>query len=1005
MNKRLVLLISIFAAILIFTNGARQMLRTPMAGSDEAGEEAVLPVDVTDVFSVGSSESPEKGLTAVTPPPQLLETTPSHETADPPVAVQSTAPLLDVSFSDQPVQDQSNTDFEPQSSNPTISSLLPTPLPTATPLTDESISDLPNVSDDLQALYGQRSSQSMPTIQGPFTQALTTSEDRVEVTLTVSSNQADTVKEAVLSLGGSVTAAYEIWIDAWIPIDIIPQVAALPGVTRVSTPLRTLYDDSLLPLEHAQVVSPLAGSVITQGVALTKADTWHAVNILGDGVKVAIIDFFADYEDAQANGELPASINLFTAYVPLDRSSNHGTAVAEIIYDMAPGAQLTFASADTPAAMAQTIRSLAEAGNQVISSSVGYIGADAGDGIGPLADAIAYARSLGTLYVQSAGNYAYNSHWDGYFQDTDGDNIHEFSSGVETLEFDLVIAAGDARPITIYLRWNDWNAERSGNANQQDYDLELLRWNETSNDWDLIAASTVAQRDPETKPTPFEMLQGSIDGGRYGIRVRRIAASENAVLDLWVLNPEHSSWQGVAPVSARTLTDPAAAPFAFSVAAVNKVVPYSLEFYSSRGPGRGPGGTFDIGADQPRAASFARVDTWTYGAEGFAGTSAATPHVSGLAALVFSSCPTCTPERVQAYLENHTVDMGQSGYDYFQGYGRILLGSPLDLSPLPAGDVSSLINAINTANNVGIGVIHLESAHLYSLLASIEDDVSYGPSGLPVITGDVTIIGNGSIIERDANAPDFRLFRVAETGRLELQNITLRGGQSAGNSSGAGIFNRGLVYATDVTFLENRPSNTYTYAGAIYNDGILYITGSTFSGNSAQLGSSIYNAKTVSVLDSYFYDASYAPLFNGAYEGIITLSGSTVDADSHYGPGIYNDGGKLIIYNSTIRGHGAGIQAWGSTASTTVTNSTISDNKSDGGIVNLGGAELVLDGVLLTHNYNYNDEGGALHNEGTVTITNSTISYNRGGGLYHAPTKPGQNLTINNSCIFRNYRG
>lgn len=59
------------------------------------------------------------------------------------------------------------------------------------------------------------------------------------------------------------------------------------------------------------------------------------------------------------------------------------------------------------------------------------------------------------------------------------------------------------------------------------------------------------------------------------------------------------------------------------------------------------------------------VSSWDY----FDGTSMATPHVSGVAALVFGSHPTATPAQVETILKNTAQDLGTPGYDTTYGYG------------------------------------------------------------------------------------------------------------------------------------------------------------------------------------------------------------------------------------------------------------------------------------------------------------------------------------------------
>lgn len=55
----------------------------------------------------------------------------------------------------------------------------------------------------------------------------------------------------------------------------------------------------------------------------------------------------------------------------------------------------------------------------------------------------------------------------------------------------------------------------------------------------------------------------------------------------------------------------------------------------------------------------------------FNGTSSATPHVAGLAALILSVNPELTATDVEYIIKNSTDDIGSSGYDYYTGYGRI----------------------------------------------------------------------------------------------------------------------------------------------------------------------------------------------------------------------------------------------------------------------------------------------------------------------------------------------
>src|SRR5437016_330136 len=152
-----------------------------------------------------------------------------------------------------------------------------------------------------------------------------------------------------------------------------------------------------------------------------------------------------------------------------------------------------------------------------------------------------------------------------------------------------------------------------------------------------------------------------------------------------------------------------------------------------------------------------------------------------------------------------------------------------------AGDVACLIAAINTANANGeVNLIRLESG-AYTLTA--ENNFTDGPNGLPSITSPLTIGGNGSgntVIERAATAPQFRVFHVAQSGRLNLEDLTVRGGLRGGmvEFGGGGILNRGTLVITHCAVTDNFSSTvSSTGGGGIASLGRLFIAGSTVANN------------------------------------------------------------------------------------------------------------------------------------------------------------------------------
>lgn len=75
--------------------------------------------------------------------------------------------------------------------------------------------------------------------------------------------------------------------------------------------------------------------------------------------------------------------------------------------------------------------------------------------------------------------------------------------------------------------------------------------------------------------------------------------------------------------------------------------------------------------DQEAATVVSAPPTTGSGYEAWNGTSMATPHVSGVAALLWSACPDCTNVQIREAMTATALDLGELGRDIAYGYGLV----------------------------------------------------------------------------------------------------------------------------------------------------------------------------------------------------------------------------------------------------------------------------------------------------------------------------------------------
>ncbi len=141
------------------------------------------------------------------------------------------------------------------------------------------------------------------------------------------------------------------------------------------------------------------------------------------------------------------------------------------------------------------------------------------------------------------------------------------------------------------------------------------------------------------------------------------------------------------------------------------------------------------------------------------GTSMASPHVAGLAALIMSYAPQLSADEVRVLIETTTDDLGPTGPDDFFGEGRINAWSALMVAPLPFGIQSStpLDGAVDAriailddgVTPIGWRAIDLTFDGVASFFKAGDFTVSVLPSGVTPTIASVTGVAMVSTITLD----------------------------------------------------------------------------------------------------------------------------------------------------------------------------------------------------------------------------------------------------------------
>ena len=482
--------------------------------------------------------------------------------------------------------------------------------------------------------------------------AVSTEAGSIRVVVETLPGRADDVTQLAKELEVPVEAVYENLVQLLAPVTLLETLAGADSVMLIRLPFESV---------------PL-GSVTGEGVSLIGADSWHAAGFTGAGVKVAILDLGFEGYTSLLGSELPASVVTHSCRSGgITAGGVHGTAVAEIVYESAPNAQLYLVNIQTFVEFGNCVDWLKGQGIDIVNFSAGFTGSGPGDGTGAVNDIVSAAKSQGILWVNSAGNEA-QQHWAGPWIDGDGDDFLNFSVTDETNQINAF--AGEV--ISVVLKWDD-----PFGTSCNDYDLQLrdasLSLVATSLDFQDFCTSGISR-------FPVEFIEYVAPStGAYHVVVTRFNADGSANFHLYSQNDFHSCANGGLQycVKAGSIIEPGDNPGALTVGAVAWDSPSAIEVFSSRGP-------TEDGRTKPDLVAPDGVSNATFGQ--FFGTSASAPHAAGAAALVKQWQPGWSQSEIRSFLTSEAVDLGPSGLDDTYGAGRLDLGAP-KTAPPPTGVV------------------------------------------------------------------------------------------------------------------------------------------------------------------------------------------------------------------------------------------------------------------------------------------------------------------------------
>ena len=522
---------------------------------------------------------------------------------------------------------------------------------------------------------------------------LTVIDGTVSIEAIANDGDGNALLRALEDLGLRDGVSHQALASGWLPVDQIIELAELDQMSAVLPNLAT----NNVGLTESQAV-----------IAHQIDEVFAETGLDGTGVKIGILsDSFATdptaattFEDDVASGDLPEDVTILRDF-PV--GADEGRAMAQLIHDIAPGAELMYHTAfGGQSVFAEGIRALADAGADIIVDDILYLGSPMFmDGI--VAQAVDDVVADGVAYFSSAGNQA-NRSYEAPLRPVPVDeslslpfsyqSLHDFDPG-DGVDVTLDVGLFPGGRLFLDFQWPDPNKafaiNQAGPFPQTDLDIFLL-----DQDGTIVAQSVL---DNISQGVAFEIIDFTNQTGvfqEYQIVIGNFAGPDPDLikfvdftgngffeypLDGGTVYGQNSA-RGAMAVAASDYRDTPEfglePPFPESFTSDGGDTPIVFTALGEKLETADIRERVDITAVDGVNNTFFGSDSDFDGFPNFFGTSAAAPNAAAIAALLKQAEPDARPIEIYEALEQTAIDMDNTntaafdvGYDTLTGFGLV----------------------------------------------------------------------------------------------------------------------------------------------------------------------------------------------------------------------------------------------------------------------------------------------------------------------------------------------